>query len=297
MTARAERLGIAAVLFAALVWGTTGTAARLAPDVGPIAIGAAAMGIGGLCQALLARRALVSEWPGLIGLWRLWLVGGLAVALYPLAFYSAMQLAGVTIGTVVTLGTAPLFAALIERRFDGTALSRRWACGAALSVTGLLALALARGAATGPAPLAGIALGLIGGLTYALYSWTARRMMLRGASAKAAMGTTFGLGGLLLLPVLLLTGAAFLEGPRPLAVGLYMALVPMTLGYLAFGYGLARISASMATTLTLLEPVVAALLALWFLGERLSPLGWLGAVLVGAGLLALARAPARSHPA
>ena len=43
--------GIVFVLVAALLWGTTGTAAAMAPGVGPLAIGAAAMGVGGLLQA------------------------------------------------------------------------------------------------------------------------------------------------------------------------------------------------------------------------------------------------------
>ncbi|MFC7066537.1 EamA family transporter [Brucella rhizosphaerae] len=59
-----------------------------------------------------------------------------------------------------------------------------------------------------------------------------------------------------------------------------MALVPMFLGYLCFGIGLARISASMATTITLIEPVVAALLAVVIVGERLAPMGWIGVALI-----------------
>lgn len=51
-------LGIFAVLGAAALWGTTGTAATFAPEVGPLAMGAAALGIGGLLQALVALPAL-----------------------------------------------------------------------------------------------------------------------------------------------------------------------------------------------------------------------------------------------
>lgn len=39
-------LGILTVLMAAVLWGTTGTAATFAPDVGAVAIGAVAMGGG-----------------------------------------------------------------------------------------------------------------------------------------------------------------------------------------------------------------------------------------------------------
>ena len=172
--------------------------------------------------------------------------------------------------------------ALIEYLFDRQRLSLRWLAGAVLGVVGmaLLAAAESHGATGGEAVGSGMLLGLLAGLTYALYSWTARRLMLNGVAAKAAMGATFGGGALFLLPVLLFTGAPLLASGTNLAVGLYMALVPMFIGYLCFGYGLARIAASTAITLTLFEPVVAAALAVIIVGERLPLQGWLGIVLI-----------------
>jgi DME family drug/metabolite transporter len=291
--------GVAAILFAAVVWGTTGTAATFAPDVSAAAIGAAAMGVGGLGQALLAARGIMRA---RTALWdQRWLLaaGAVAVMVYPLAFYASMRLAGVTVGTVVTIGAAPLLSALIEYVFDRTRLTGRWAVGAGIGVAGMVLICVAENsghsAVMGDAVPLGVALGLIGALTYALYSWTARKMMLGGTPSVVAMGATFGLGGLLLLPVLFMTGGAFLTSWNNAAVGLYMAAVPMFLGYIAFGYGLARVAASMATVLTLLEPVIAALLAVVIVGERLPPLGWLGVALV-VGCLAVITLPARFAP-
>ena len=283
-------LGVAAVLFASVVWGTTGTAATFAPDVGPMAIGAAAMGIGGLLQAALAWRGILRARDALRRHWRLVALGGLSVAVYPLAFYASMRLAGVTIGTVVTIGSAPLLSALIEYLFDGARLSLRWIMGAALGLAGIVLLSLAESAghaAAGDRVLAGVALGLVGGLTYAAYSWAARGLMLRGIRSRAAMGAVFGTGGIMLMPVLAATGAPFLASWGNAAVGAYMALVPMFLGYVAFGVGLARIPASTATTISLLEPVVAAMLAIAIVGERLQPAGWLGVALIIACLGAI----------
>lgn len=279
------RIGVAAVLFASVVWGTTGTAASFAPDVSAAAIGAAAMGIGGLLQAAIAAKNIRRAVPDLALHWRKLVLGGLAVALYPLAFYGSMRLAGVTIGTVVTIGSAPLLSALIENLFDGARLSKRWLGGALLGLIGMLLLCVAESSSTevfsgGHSTVAGIALGLIGGLTYALYSWTARGLMLQGIRSSAAMGATFGIGGLLLMPVLVITGGPFLASWSNAAVGIYMALVPMFLGYICFGMGLARIPASMATTITLIEPVVAAMLAVAIIGERLPLLGWFGVTLI-----------------
>lgn len=279
------RIGVAAVLFASVVWGTTGTAASFAPDVSAAAIGAAAMGIGGLLQAAIAAKNIRRAVPDLALHWRKLVLGGLAVALYPLAFYGSMRLAGVTIGTVVTIGSAPLLSALIENMFDGARLSKRWLGGALLGLIGMLLLCVAESSSTevfsgGHSTVAGIALGLIGGLTYALYSWTARGLMLQGIRSSVAMGATFGIGGLLLMPVLVITGGPFLASWNNAAVGIYMALVPMFLGYICFGMGLARIPASMATTITLIEPVVAAMLAVAIIGERLPLLGWFGVTLI-----------------
>ena len=298
--------GVIAILFASVVWGTTGTAATFAPEVSAAAIGAAAMGIGGIAQALVAMRGIRRARAALWQQWRLLAIGGLAVAVYPLAFYGSMRLAGVTVGTVITLGSAPILSALIEYVFDRTRLSWRWSIGAFVGLTGMVFICVAENAAPGHAaqghvaqshvavgesvPL-GVALGLLGGLTYALYSWTARKMMLGGLRSSVAMGATFGLGGLFLLPVLIASGGPFLASWNNAAVGLYMAAVPMFLGYLCFGYGLAHVQASMATTITLLEPVVAAVLAVIIVGERLPVLGWIGVALI-IGCLAIVTMPA-----
>jgi drug/metabolite transporter, DME family len=276
-----QTIGALFCLFAAIAWGTTGTAATFAPGVSPLAVGAAAMGIGGALQALIAYKGIWAHRAALRRERTALLVGAVSVAIYPLAFYASMRLAGVTVGTVVSIGSAPLISALIEYALDGRRLTVRWAIGAAIGLGGIALLSLSEGGhgTASNVPL-GAFLGLVAGGTYALYSWTAQRMMRRDLPPRVAMGATFGLGGLLLLPVLLITGASFLDSAGNLAVGLYMALVPMFLGYLAFGAGLARVPASMATTITLFEPVVAAVLAVYVVGESLPALGWLGVALI-----------------
>jgi DME family drug/metabolite transporter len=292
--------GSVCVLAAAVLWGTTGTAAALAPGVGSLAVGAAAMGVGGLLQAGSAGRVVRAHRAGLAAQWRTLALSAAAVAVYPLAFYTSMRLAGVAVGTVVSIGSAPMAAALVERVVDRQPLSRRWAVGATVGVLGVLALALAHPDAGGPTagtygtrPLLGIALGLLAGLTYALYSWGAARVMRRGLPSRPVMGTVFGAGGLLLLPVLLLTGAPIVADWSNFAAVAYLATVPMFLGYVLFGRGLAAVPASTATTLSLLEPAVAAVIAVLVLHERLPALGWLGMAIVLGGLVVLTAGPRR----
>lgn len=275
---------MAGVFIAATLWGTTGTAATFAPDLSPLAIGAMAMGGGGLLQGLIAARAILRQRQQIAHHWSDLLTGALAVALYPLAFYASMRFAGVAVGTVISIGSAPLLSALIEYRLDGLRLTRQWSYGAAIGVAGMALLILAERnvyhTGTEGHAITGILLGLIAGFTYAFYSWSARRLMQKGIVPRAAMGATFSAGGVLLMPVLLMTGTPLLHSWINVGVGMYMALVPMFIGYICYGIGLARIRASTATTITLFEPVVATVLAVMLVGEKLSAEGWLGISLI-----------------
>ena len=111
------------VLFAAVCFGTTGTAQALGPDASPVAVGAARIVLGGLLLVLVA----VALADGSRGrrLPRPMVFAGLAVAAYQLCFFAAVADTGVAVGTVVALGSAPAMAGLLERAALGTPLSGR----------------------------------------------------------------------------------------------------------------------------------------------------------------------------
>ncbi|MEZ2128753.1 MULTISPECIES: DMT family transporter [unclassified Sinorhizobium] len=285
------------MLLASALWGTTGTTATFAAGVSPLGIGAVTMGLGGLLLALTAMRSILESGSRILKHWPMLASGAVSVGVYPLAFYTSMHLAGVAIGTVVSIGSAPLAASVIERVFDGWKLTTRWCMGAVTGLAGAVLLCFAKSGPHGQVNPAGswnvvygILLGLIAGLTYALYSWAARRLMQAGIPPRAAMGSVFGIGGLFLLPVLVITGAPFLTSWTNLAVAGYMAFVPVLVAYVLFAFGLARVSATTATTLSLLEPVIAAVLAVVIVGERLPAAGWAGIILI-VGCLFILTAP------
>ncbi len=276
------------VLAAAALWGTTGTAASLAPPgATALAIGAATMGLGGLLTLALAGRSALAVLRAGPQTLRYALLGALNVAVYPLAFYTSMAWAGVAVGTVVALGCAPVCAALLERLADGTALTRRWVAATASATLGTAALAVAAPGGGADRVPAGVLLGLLAGASYAVYAYCGARVMRRGHSSRATMGALFGTAAGVLLPVFAVTGGGLVAEPRGVAVTAYLALVPMCLGYLLFGAGLARVSVSTATTLSLLEPVVATVLGVTVVGERLGGWGWAGTGLVVLGLVLL----------
>jgi len=285
--------GVVALVLASLLWGTTGTTATFLPDdVSPLAIGASTMGIGGALLFLVSAR-------GAIGVLRdrsarHWVaLGAVGVFVYPLAFYAGMDLVGVAVGNVVALGSGPVFAALLEWLWERRPLSARWAVSTGLAVLGIGMLGVGKQVDAGAGPLdtvAGVGLGLLAGLAYALYTYASSRAIGRGQPSRGVMGAMFGLGAVLLLPVLLLTGAPLLQSWNTVGIAAYLAIGPMFVAYLLFGVGLRSIRSSSATTITLLEPVVATVLAVLVVGERLAPVGWLGLALVLAGLTVLVTA-------
>jgi DME family drug/metabolite transporter len=286
-----------ALVVSCVLWGTTGTAASFLPDaVSPLAIGASTMTIGGALLFVVNRRdALGVMRDRAVRPWLLAAAAGMVA--YPLAFYASMDLAGVAIGNVVSLGSGPLFAALLEWRVQRSRLTGRWMLSAGIAIGGM-ALLVAGGhdddspvdAASIPA---GVALGLLAGAGYALFTFASTVVIRAGHSGRGTMGAAFGLAALPLAGVLLVLGGPLLASAGSIGIALYLAVGPMFLAYLFFAVGVRDLPSSTVTVITLLEPLVATLLAVLVVGERLEPLGWLGLVLilVGVTVLSSARRP------
>jgi drug/metabolite transporter, DME family len=295
-TARPPAGSAAAVLLGAAAWGSTGTAAHFAPAGADAAsIGAARILVGGgllLWIGLLTAerrhsvRALLSGG----GRTRIALVlAAAAVGGYQVFFFAAVRMTGVAIGTVVAIGSAPVFTGVLTRLTGGPRLGLRWMLATAAAVAGCTVLVTA-GKAAGADP-AGITLALAAGLCYAVYAVTAARLISAGNPETAVMGMLFGGAALLLAPVLAATSPGWVLSGRGLAVVAYLGVVTTAAAYLLYGRGLRKLSAPVAVTLGLAEPVVAAILGVVVLGERLAPAGVLGLVLVGLALATLVVPP------
>ncbi|WP_210447568.1 DMT family transporter [Vibrio crassostreae] len=277
--------GTLAILFASILWGTTGTAASFAPDLSPLAIGAFSMGVGGLMQAGLAYRKILFAFDKLLQNKKLLAVSALALAVYPLAFYSSMKLSGVAIGTVVSIATAPFFSALLECLISkDNNINKRWLISFTIGVVGIGLLVFSESSSESDSgddlKLLGIGLGLVAGLCYAIYSWATKALIDKGIKSQAAMGSIFGLGAMLLLPTLWFTGENLFSSQTNVLVISYLTLIPQCLGYVAFSFGLRHVTASSANLLTLFEPVVAAVLAVCVVGELIPFTGWFGMSLI-----------------
>lgn len=276
--------GFLSVLFAAFLWGTAGTAASFAKGISPLVIATISVGFGGLIHTFLSLKTIKKNYQKLFNYKSQVFIAVIVSILCPFAFYSSVSLAGVSIGTVISIGCAPLFSVLLEWILDKRKLSLKWLISFIIGFLGVILLSYAGDHAQHQVVqsdrILGVFFGLISSLSYATYSWIMRNLIRQEVDSRAAMGVIFGISAVLLLPTLLITATHLFNYPNNIWVALYIPIVPMFLGYLFFSFGLKRIPASQAMTLALVEIPVAALLAVVVVGESLTMNSYLGLVLI-----------------
>lgn len=287
------------VVAAAVCFATTGTAQAYGPDdASATSVGLMRIVAGGALLALVAwwvaGRSDVRA-PSRLPLGVV-LLGGAAVLAYQPTFFAGVRLNGVAIGTVVALGAAPALTGLLEWVVTRRLPSRPWFIATGCAVIGVALLGGLFDRADADISLAGIAGSLGAALSYAVYALAAKRLLEDGASATTAIGTIFGTAALMGAPFLLLVDLTWLGTPSGLAMVVWLAGATVALAYVLFAIGLQSLKASTVSTLTLVEPVTASFLGLVLLGERLSAPGWIGLVVLLAGVVMLAVPGRRVQP-
>lgn len=306
-------LAIIAVLLAALCFSTTASSQIiLAVEASPISVGAARLVVGGAILALVAairhrpgpadagsrRSSAASPGPASRPSFRLLLlVGVVGVVAYQPAFFAGAGINGVAVGTVVALGSAPvmtgLLSGLLERRSPGP----RWMLATALAILGMLLISgLLSGAGVGEVDPLGLLCSVGAGASYALYTIASKRLLDRGWNPSTTMGAMYGIAGVCSLPLVLVGGTGWLLTPNGIALALWLGAVTTALGYLLFGWGLKHLAPTTVSTLTLAEPLLATLLGIIVLGERLSLGTTVGLAGIAAGLVVLSFPSRRKAP-
>jgi DME family drug/metabolite transporter len=290
------------VILSCLLFGTTGTTQTFAPaDATPLSIGSARMVLGGALMGLVGlanwRRRVSSgvtppppaavvapRWP--IPSWLALGLAGLGMALYQVTFFAGTRANGVAVGTVVAIGTAPLFTGAFEWLVRRHRPGRPWLIATGLGVIGVVLLSAGGEATLHPA---GLAYSLAAGAAYALEMVLLKIPLDRGWTSSDAVSWVMVVAAAACLPVLVTTDVAWIATGRGAAVLGWLAVVTIVCAYQLLAKGLAGLPAATATTLTLTEPATATVLGVIVVGERLAATGVAGLVAIAAGLLLLAR--------
>ena len=271
------------VLLAAVLWGTTGTAQSFFEGTAhPLSIGAFRLAIGGfslLFFVLVARKLSVRSIP-----WPTAVLSAISMALFQPLFFSAVQLTGIAIGTVVAIGSAPVLTGMIEWVALKKKPDRVWGIATLLALVGCVLLFANKGQQLVD-PM-GIAMALGAGFSFAVYALVSKNV-LKTMETVSAVAVIFSLSACFLLPFLLFFDLSYAIVPVNSALLVYLGIGATSLSYVLFSYGLKRIPSSSAVTLSLAEPLTAAVLGVLVVGEALSGLSWIGVMLLLCGIIVL----------
>jgi len=272
------------VLAAAICWGTTGTAQAFAPaGATPLAVGAMRLLVGGTALLIFAmgrRQLRLTGWPLSATIVAIGTIAG-----YQLFFFAGVARTGVAVGTVVGIGSAPIFAGLLGLLLLGEKPSRRWLLATLLAIAGSTLL-IAAGAEIEVDPL-GVILAIGAGAAYALYT-IASKDLLRVQPPDAVTAVAFFGGALVMAPLLFFVDLRWVLQPQGMAVVLHLGLIATALAYMLYIRGLMSLPSATAVTVALAEPLTAAALGVGLLGERLTLPALVGMALIFAGLAVLA---------
>lgn len=278
-----QRVAFLFVLVGAMLWGTTGTAQTFMPQtIHPLGVGASRLAVGGfslLIFLIVLRKIEFRNWP-----WKPTIYAALSMAVFQYLFFSSVRLTGVAIGTVVTIGSAPVFSGLIEWLLVKRRPTRVWLSATVLAIIGCGLLFLNKeGVVVNPI---GVIMSLGAGSLFAIYTLV-NKEVLESAPAVSAVAVIFSLSAIMLFPFLFIFETDGLFTARGIAVVLFLGLATTSISYILFSIGLKYIPSSSAVTLSLAEPLTAAILSVLVVGERLSYTSWGGVTLLLGGILVL----------
>jgi DME family drug/metabolite transporter len=286
------------ILLAALLWGTVGVTTRAiynlsetnALSIGFFRLAIATPALLLACWCILGRRAFRIAPRDLA----LMLAIGAAVALYQVCYFAAIVRVGVAVAVLITLCTAPVLVAILAAVFlrERLTVAALLALICALAGTVMLVWVAPGQAKPRPETIVGVLLALASALGYAVIALCSRA--LAGYYHPLQPITVgFGAGALLLLPFAVWAGLTVAYPPMSWLLLLHMGLLPTALAYVLFLSGMRHTTATVASVVTLVEPLISTLLAWLLFGEQLGPLGLLGAALLLGAIALLYRGAAQ----
>ncbi len=283
------------VLLAAMLWGTTGTAQTLVPAGLPAHwVGALRLLISGAFFGIYVAAGLRGQpttAPFAHIQWGWVLLAGASMAAYNLTFFAGVKASSVAVGTAVALGSGPIWAGLLRLLVARRSPSPVWWAGTSFAVAGgsLMVLGSARQL---DISMAGIALCLTAGLSYAVYTLVSQRLVAR-TSASIVTLSTFSFSALMAVPAAFVVSGFPAVSAQGWWIMAYLGVIATGVAYLLFTHALSRISGTTAVSMTLVEPLTAFFLAIVVIGERPPPPAFAGLALVMLGLALVVRAELR----
>ncbi|GAE24984.1 permease of the drug/metabolite transporter [Halalkalibacter wakoensis JCM 9140] len=238
-----------------------------------------------LLFVLIQKKLTFRNWPI-----RVTIVAAISMAAYQPLFFQAVSMTGVAVGTMVAIGSAPILAGILEWLMKRSIPKKQWWMATTMAIIGVLLLFVNTNQGEVNLSPLGISMALGAGLSFALYTLVSKQLLEQQAP-EAVVAVVFTGSAILLTPILFFYDLSWLLQPTGIGIALHLGLFATAIAYLFFVHGLTGVTASTAVTLSLAEPLTAAVLGVFLVGEHLPFLSWIGIALLFIGLGFLSYAP------
>jgi drug/metabolite transporter, DME family len=294
---RGNYIGFLLLIGTGILWGTIGVVSKTISDnsnLDPVSISwLRAVIASPVC--ILAAWLILGKQLFRVGRRDFWFMAGLGVVLilYQWLYLAAIERIGVSAATLISLCGAPIFVAVVSTLALQQSLGRPVRIALAGAITGVALLVGRPESGHGEETLIGMVLALacaagIGSHVLGMQSLAHRVHPLQ------TLAIGFTVGAILFAPLALSRGVSFDQTWQIWSWLLYLGVVPSSIAYLFYQRGLRDIPATIASIVTMLEPLIAAVLAWLLFQERLGIWGWAGGALL---LLSIAYLATHSlHP-
>lgn len=284
------------VLLAGALWGGGALVAQFLIDGGmaPQSLSLARFALGLPLLWWLhwrARQLAGTRWSDLTRREQFQLAGtGAAMALNVSCWFAGIAHLGAALPTVISICCAPVIVALasVMRGYERFGLRLLAGLGLALAGVALLVVPAGGWGALPAGHVTGLAWSLGSAFCYALVVLGNARMPGR-VPAVTASAWGMSAAALCMLAVAWPAGITWPSGTAQWLGASYTGVVTTSVAYLAFAWGARRLSPTAAVVGTLIEPLVAALLAALLLAQPMALRQWAGAVLLAGAMLLLMR--------
>jgi len=281
-------IGASQVLLAGVFWGTFGTFASFLPSGVPaLFVGAAKLAFGALGVAIILalkrHGSIISR--GLHLPMGTLALAAMALAITQTSIYLGIRTAGVTVATMIFIGTPPLFSGIFAQFIKRERQSLSWLISSLVIASGCTFMALSGDAEVdGNRLLWGSLMAAVAGASWTFVG-TLLRNLQRHAGPLESSFIVMGSAALILLPIAATQGLSWVVEPRVFIISVALGLISTAIPYWLFTTGARKIPVSHAFLYGLTEPITASFLGLVVLGERLSTSGTIGYVQVAVGLV------------
>ncbi len=284
------KISIFLICLASVSWGTTGAAMILMSQeasISPLIVSFWRMAISAPVLILIGSRiavdysALRKNSLNLLGL-------GSCMALYQICYFSAVNKAGIAVTALVAICSSPLFIALIAAWSLKEKISIRILIALVFGIfgTGLLVLNPHVLLETNRDFFVGTGIALGAGLLWASYAVLAKASISRLHPLQVS-ACSFSLSAIFLLPALIFQPFPYNSFLKGLPYLVYLGIIPTSIAYGIYFWGLQGVSATIAGILALLEPLTATLIGVIYFKEPFGLLSAVGAILLLFALLIL----------